>query len=475
MASKRGQQRLLVLLLIASVLMGCSDNGNDSGSTNETPPQSAPDAEPPSVVEPSPTPTGPEPSPPPDSREPPQTPPPAQSVCLELEPAFTALTVQQPLALLQAPGDTQHWYVMERPGRVLRITEQTAAEASAFIDISAQVDTAGEGGLLGMAFHPDFPRTPYVYLSYTTSADTGNARGFRSVVSRFTVSDDEVSLQPQSEWPLITLRQPYSNHNGGQIAFGPDGYLYFGLGDGGSAGDPKNHAQNPRTLFGAMLRLDVNVSESDITNGLRYRIPPGHPFTGAPVCREGMCPDMEQNQCAAPGCAEIFAWGLRNPWRWSFDRETGALWVGDVGQNAREEIDIVEAGDNLGWSCFEGNAGYKPDRCTNNVEVTPPVAEYDHPLMGSASVTGGYVYRGKALPGLQGTYLYADFVSGELFALVDAYGARRNQRIMETGSSIASLAEDADGEIYALSLFNPSGIFRLEASADTGGENCIAP
>lgn len=473
-------RQCLFIFMLAAALHGCGNDEGDSGPSAETPPPTTPEPEaasPPAGEQPEPAPTPPpsSPEPPPSSGEPPQTPPTAQPVCLALEPAFASLPMQQPLALLQAPGDTQRWYVMERAGRVLRFTAQAAAEAATFIDISDQVDTSGEGGLLGMAFHPDFARTRYVYLSYTTSANTGNVRGFRSVVARFTASENGASLLPESEWPLITLRQPYSNHNGGQIAFGPDGYLYFGLGDGGSAGDPKNHAQDPRTLFGAMLRLDVNISENDTAAGWRYRIPPGHPFEGEPVCREGVCPEMEQNKCAAPGCAEIFAWGLRNPWRFSFDRETGALWVGDVGQNAREEIDIVEAGDNLGWSCLEGTAAYKPERCTNNTALTPPVTEYAHPLMGSASVTGGYVYRGKALPGLQGTYVYADFVNGEVFALIDAYGARRNQRILATGNSIASLAEDAEGELYVLSLFNPSAIYRLTADGGEGGENCIAP
>lgn len=481
-------RQILWLLTVALALIGCSNNDSDSGPLAEAPPQTAPQPEsPPAAEQPEPSPNPepssdpapeptPEPTPPPTSREPPQTPPTAQPVCLELEQAFSWLPVQQPLALLQTPGDAQRWYVLERTGRVLRFSSQTGTGGAAtFVDISDRVDTSGEGGLLGMAFHPDYPRTRYVYLSYTTSADTGSVRGFRSVVSRFTASEDGASLVAESQWPLITLRQPYSNHNGGQIAFGPDGYLYFGLGDGGSAGDPKNHAQDPRTLFGAMLRVDVNISESDTAAGWRYRIPPGHPFAGEPICRAGVCPDMEQTKCPAPGCAEIFAWGLRNPWRWSFDRETGALWVGDVGQNAREEIDIVEAGDNLGWSCVEGTAAYKPERCAGNAELTPPVAEYAHPLMGSASITGGYVYRGKAIPALKGTYLYADFVNGELFALLDPYGTRRTQRILETSNALASFAEDADGELYVLSLFNPSAIYRLVAGAEDQGGNCIAP
>lgn len=525
MASSTWRQ-LLFITFGAIVLAGCGDD--DGGPITETPPQIAPapdtptDSEPPQTApdsgsppdsEPTPDPTPPqtpptdeprpdpslppptapetprepEPSPPPPTGEPeptpeptpepPQPPPAPEHACLQIEQAFSSLSVQQPLALLQAPGDAQRWYIMERAGRVLRASTSSAAarEAETFIDISNQVDTSGEGGLLGMAFHPDYPRNRSVFLSYTTSVDAGDVRGFRSVVSRFTASDNGNSLLADSEWPLITLPQPYSNHNGGQITFGPDGYLYFGLGDGGSAGDPKNHGQDTRTLLGAMLRLDVNVSESDIAAGQRYLIPNGQPFPGPPVCRNGVCPDMEQNKCAAPGCPEIFAWGLRNPWRWSFDRATGALWVPDVGQNAREEINIVEAGVNLGWSCLEANAAYKPERCSRDTQLTAPVAEISHPIASSASITGGYVYRGQAIPSLRGTYVFADFVSGEISVLRDPYGAGRIQRVLQTGKSLASFAEDAAGELYVLSLFNPSAIYRLVAGATDQGENCIGP
>lgn len=515
MASATWRQ-LLCITLVAVSLMSCGDDNGDpiaesppqatpapDKSPDSGPPQTAPDtgspADPeapqtPPANEPRPdpappqtptepeTPREPEPSPPPPSNEPdpaptPEPPPPQERACLQLEQAFSSLSLQQPLAVLQAPGDAQRWYIMERPGRVLRVSTSSSAarDAETFIDISNQVDTSGEGGLLGMAFHPDYPRTRYVFLSYTTSADADSVRGFRSVVSRFTASDNGNSLLPDSEWPLITLSQPYSNHNGGQITFGPDGYLYFGLGDGGSAGDPKNHAQDTRTLLGAMLRLDVNVSEGDIAAGRRYRIPDGQPFPGQPVCLHGVCPDMEQNKCPAPGCPEIFAWGLRNPWRWSFDRETGALWVADVGQNAREEIDIVKAGNNLGWSCLEGNAAYKPERCANDTPLTAPVAEIPHPIASSASITGGYVYRGQAIPRLRGTYVFADFISDEVSLLRDPYGARRVQRILQTGNSLASFAEDAAGELYLLSLFNPSAIYRLVAGTTDKGENCIGP
>lgn len=403
--------------------------------------------------------------------------PPAQQVCLGYERVFSAVPLDLPVALAQAPGDPSRWFAVERAGRIVHFAnDATAAQAASFIDIADKVDTYFEGGLLGMAFHPDFGRNRYVYLSYTSSdgAAVESGSGFRSVLSRFTATSDGLTLLPDSEWPLLTLAQPYGNHNGGQVAFGPDGYLYFGLGDGGSAGDPKNHGQDTRTLFGAMLRLDVNISENDLAAGLRYRIPPHQPFAGEPICRNGLCPDMEADKCAAPGCAEIFAWGLRNPWRWSFDRETSALWVADVGQNAREEIDLVKVGDNLGWSCAEGNAPYKPERCASDAALVAPVVDYPHPLLGSASITGGYVYRGKAIPALRGTYLYADFSSGGLFALVDAYGARLKQPILETGNPIVSFGEDADGELHFLSLYNPSAVYRIVANSPDSGGNCLA-
>jgi glucose/arabinose dehydrogenase len=273
----------------------------------------------------------------------------------------------------------------------------------------------------------------------------------------------------------MTLPQPYGNHNGGQIAFGPDGYLYVGLGDGGSGGDPKNHAQNTRSLFGAMLRIDTQVSEAEMAAGWRYGIPPGQPFAGEPSCRNGTCPDMEKQLCAAPGCAELFAWGLRNPWRWSFDRDTGALWVGDVGQNAREEIDLVSVGDNLGWSCQEASAAYKPERCSSGSVLTGPVVDYSHTLLGSASVTGGYVYRGQNIAGLRGTYLYGDFSTGEVFALQEPYTQRRNKRLFDTDLAIVSFAQDASGELYLLSLYNPGAVFKLVgATAGSPGAACLA-
>lgn len=308
-------------------------------------------------------------------------------VSLGLERAFPSLSFTNPVALLQAPGDGSRWFVVEQAGRVMVFPNSpSAATAATFIDLRSRVLSGGEQGLLGMAFDPQFATNGRVYLSYTADGPR------RSVLSRFRSLDGGQSLNAITEEVLLTVPQPYSNHNGGHIAFGPDGYLYFGLGDGGSGGDPQNNAQTTTNLLGAMLRIDVNGPAP-------YGIPGDNPFAANPRCANG--------SGTAP-CPEIYAWGLRNPWRWSFDRATGALWAGDVGQSAREEIDRIERGGNYGWRYREGTLCYNPS--SNCPTVGPggeplidPVAEYGRTV--GASVTGGYVYRGSAIPSLVGRYL----------------------------------------------------------------------
>jgi glucose/arabinose dehydrogenase len=354
----------------------------------------------------------------------------AQAGGVVLQPLFSGRGFAQPVALLQAPHDTPYWYVVEKGGRVLRVDgEGSAAQTALFINLSKRVDAGPmEAGLLGMAFHPDFTRNGLVFLSYTRGAP------LTSVLSRFRSRDGGLTLDPASEKVLLEVPQPYSNHNGGQIAFGPDGYLYFGLGDGGAGGDPHGNGQNPNTLLGAMLRLDVNGTSP-------YAIPPDNPFA-----RGG-------------GRPEIYAWGLRNPWRWSFDRKSGELWVGDVGQDAWEEIDHVRAGDNLGWNRWEGSHCYRPGMCRSN-GVVMPLAEYSHKL--GCSVTGGYVYRGKSIPELDGHYIYGDFCSGKIWEL-DSGNIQAGPRILLlSGKRIASFAEDRNGELYLLD-FASGRIFRLVA------------
>lgn len=370
-----------------------------------------------------------------------------------LQRVFPGLSFSQPLALLQAPHSSDRWYVVEKPGVIISFANDSAtSRKSTFIDLQTKVDDRSEGGLLSFAFHPDYAQNSSVFLSYTTS--NGDASNFRSVISRFTTNASRSALDPASERVLMTVAQPYDNHDGGNIAFGPDGFLYIGFGDGGSGGDPEEHGQDSHTLLGAMLRVDVNVSDTELTAGIRYKIPATNPFTGAPTCNNGNCPDQTRKaaRCSGSGCPEIFAWGLRNPWRWSFDRLTGDLWVGDVGQNAWEEVDLLQIGKNYGWRCYEGTHVYNGAACGAPENYTMPVTEYNRSV--GTSITGGYVYRGTAIPALAGTYVFADFGSGRVFGLSDPKGAATRAEIATPLSGIASFAQDSDGELYAVNLYS---------------------
>ncbi|MES9993160.1 MAG: PQQ-dependent sugar dehydrogenase, partial [Candidatus Thiodiazotropha sp.] len=296
------------------------------------------------------------------------------SSTLQLSLPYPSLPSLSPLVgLFQVPGDNSEWYAVRQTGQVVRFDNDPGVSATqVFIDISDRVDYGGEKGLLGMAFHPDYASNGFVYLSYTASPGSG----LESRISRYSLDLDTQALDPDSEQILLTVSQPFSNHNGGHIAFGPDGLLYIGLGDGGSGGDPQGHGQNTATLLGSMLRIDVGAGLGS------YTIPADNPFV------------------SAGGAAEIYAYGLRNPWRWSFDRQTGELWLGDVGQNAYEEIDIIYSGGNYGWNLMEGSHCYPSSANCDATGLTLPVAEYDHSQ--GISVTGGYVYRGSAMPQMQG-------------------------------------------------------------------------
>jgi glucose/arabinose dehydrogenase len=364
-----------------------------------------------------------------DSPPPPSPPPPV----LTVQRVFPALSFTQPVAMLQAPGDATRWFVVEQSGvvRVFANTPQVAT-SSVFADIGGRVTNVDEMGLLGMAFHPDFPTNPRVYLSYVN--ESGADRFSR--ISEFTV-DVNGNFQPASEDILLQIRQPETNHNGGNIAFGPDRLLYIGMGDGGGGNDqnhgPIGNGQRTSTLLGKMLR--INVIDGD------YTIPAGNPFSGNPAC--GRPP---ADGTGAADCPEIFAWGFRNPWRWSFDRNDGTLWVGDVGQAAREEIDRVTVGGNFGWRCREGTlvTGLP---CGAAQGLLPPVAEYGRSQ--GTSVTGGYVYRGMAIPGLVGRYVFGDFATGTLWHIsADAQPTLQMSVGSPTGLNIASFGEDIVGELY---------------------------
>ncbi len=310
-------------------------------------------------------------------------------------------------------------YVVEQDGTIQMITPK--GNKLLALDISAQVESGGEKGLLGIAFHPNYP---LVYLDYTAP------NPLHTVISEFKVNSDG-TINASSERILLTVNQPYGNHNGGQLAFGPDGMLYIAMGDGGAAGDPHNHAQNPKTLLGAILRIDPTGP----CNGMPYGIPADNPFVGnTDGFRE-----------------EIYAFGLRNPWRFSFDGDK--LWAGDVGQNLYEEIDIVIRGGNYGWSGKEGFECYNSAICSNSSYIDP-IHAYGRGDGGT--VIGGYVYRGTNMTGLVGKYIYGDFISGKIWSLQED---GTNELILETSFRISTFGLTADHEIL---VFDYSGkIYRM--------------
>ena len=331
--------------------------------------------------------------------------------------AFPALSFSQPLDL-QSPNDgTDRIFVVEKGGRIRVFdNEVDVAQSSDFLDISGNLTTTSEMGLLGLAFHPNYQSNGYFYVFYTPSANL-------SVISRFNVSTVNGNVaDPSSELVILEIPQPDTNHNGGQLAFGPDGYLYISLGDGGGGGDPFENGQDRSTLLGSILRIDIDNQSA----GLNYDIPSDNPFVGEGGVR-----------------AEIFAYGLRNPWRMSFDTQTGNLWTGDVGQGAIEEINVVVSGGNYGWPLFEGTSCFSGD--CNNAGLIAPIFEYVQDN-GDRSITGGYVYRGSQNPSLLGKYVYGDFVSGRIWAVeLDGNG---NELIDPSGLSIASFGTDAAEELY---------------------------
>ncbi len=362
---------------------------------------------------------------------------------LGVERAFPNLNFAAPVALLQAPNDGTRWFVIEQAGFVrVFANDPSVSTFATFIDIDGRVDSGGEMGLLGMAFHPGFPANPRVYLSYTNEDPVRVSR-----ISEFRLGLNG-NLDPATERILLTIGQPESNHNGGQIAFGPDGHLYIGMGDGGGGNDQHGAIGNGQlmsTLLGKMLRIDVSPAT-------RYGIPADNPFAANPQCGT--------NGTGAANCPEIYASGLRNPWRWSFDRQTGELWVGDVGQGALEEIDRVRRGGNYGWRCFEGTraTGFP---CASEPDLQPPIAEYGRAA--GRSVTGGYVYRGTRIAGLSGRYVFGDFVTGRIWHI--AGNTPPTVLVAEgfaTGLNIASFGEANDGELYV--VHHGGQLYRLTGS-----------
>ena len=354
----------------------------------------------------------------------------------DLEPAFPGIEFDRMVLLTHAGDDSGRLFLVLQPGRIVVFENDPNAELpQTFLDIRNLVSDAGnEEGLLGLAFDPAYTDNGYFYVYYS-AADPR-----RSVISRFSVSSSDPNRADRSsELVVLEVEQPYSNHNGGHLAFGPDGMLYVGLGDGGAAGDPQDNGQDLSTLLGIILRIDV--SRLDAVGG--YAIPKDNPFAGS----------------GGNAREEIWAYGLRNPWRFSFDRETGDLWAADVGQDRYEEVDIIRPGLNYGRNVMEGTHCFRQENCdARGLEM--PITEYDHG--DGCSVTGGHVYRGERLPTLYGAYVYGDFCSGKIWALrVDGRVVTEEMEIADTDLSISSFGEDAPGEAYVLTF--EGGIYRLTA------------
>ncbi len=351
-------------------------------------------------------------------------------------------------------GDPQdgRLFIVQQGGQI-RILKDGALLTAPFLDISTRVAPGGERGLLGLAFHPDYAANGYFYVNYTYLAMDG---GLRSRVARFTVSGDPDVANAGSELAIIEFGQPFDNHNGGALHFGPDGYLYIATGDGGGSYDPEDNSQDTGNLLGKILRIDVDEvggADCGIAPGRSYGIPPGNPLADG----------------AGGACDEIWAYGLRNPWRFSFDRLAGDLWIADVGQASREEIDFQPAGSlggqNYGWDCWEGtvqNPTGRSPACAANPPTAAPVHEYDH-SGGRCSITGGYVHRGLGQPRLYGLYFFADYCSGELWTLRLTGGAPAVTEMIVTGAALnnpRTFGQDASGELFVAS---PTAVFRISA------------
>ena len=346
--------------------------------------------------------------------------------------------LEQPLFLTSPPGDLERLFVLERPGRI-RILKNGSLLEEPFLDIKRTITTRGEGGILGLAFHPNYTENGRFFINYTEKKDKG-----ATIVAEWTVHPDNPDIANlDSGVEIIRIQQPWSNHNGGMVEFGPDGFLYIGMGDGGAAGDPGDRAQDGKTLLGKMLRLDIDAASP-------YGIPKDNPFRNSKSFRE-----------------EIWAYGLRNPWRFSFDKLTGDLWIGDVGQNAWEEIHHQPAGTqggaHFGWRTFEGVEAFEGDAVKLD-DTSRPVYTYKQAGRPKrCSVTGGYVYRGSAIPWLQGSYIFGDWVSNEIWAgrlkdgdlqdirdLTEELSPKPGKRL----GGVVSFGEDAAGELYVLCMLS---------------------
>ena len=362
---------------------------------------------------------------------------------IRLQRAWPGVSVRRPVQIIPRPDRDDVLYVIEQRGRIRTLdpTDLLSSKSERVLDITDRVNArSNEEGLLSVTFHPDFEENNEVYFYYTADKPR------RAVLSRFKMDEKREVFDPDSEEVLLEVKEPYWNHNGGTVLFGPDGMLYLSIGDGGAANDPHNFGQDLSSLLAKVIRIDVSGKEGD----LAYKIPPDNPFVGNSRAR-----------------GEIWAYGLRNIWRMSFDTETGDLWGGDVGQNKWEEVDLIEKGGNYGWNIREGAHRFRPRSDSDATDIIDPVAEYHH--RDGLSVTGGYVYRGTEFPQLEGVYLYADYNYGTFWGIRknDALVTRPKVVLKKRGSMISSFGESNDGTLFVTSFENgeqgPGALWKIEA------------
>lgn len=363
---------------------------------------------------------------------------------VDLEPAFGNATFDRPVKLVQHPTNFTRWYIVEQGGRVKTFTGAGDITTAADVVAQAGVDLGGgnEQGLLGLAFDPNFATSGEIYLTYTDeTADD-------SVLARWKSTNNGVTFVPDTPSPVVlAIPHPHGNHNGGDIVFGSDGFLYYSMGDGGLNDDPDDNGQDANILLGKILRIDVNALQESDT----YAVPVDNPFAvGNAHCNNLSAP-------AAHPCPEIWALGFRNPWRMNFDPATGKLYVGDVGELQQEEIDIVVKGANYGWDCMEGEINHSNQTTVscNFPSFTPP--EVVHGPSEARAIIGGAVYRGSAVPGLQGFYVYGDFETGNFFGVADAPA----QRLALPATDVSAFGQGRDGEVYVVSYSGTPSILRI--------------
>ncbi|MBN1634342.1 MAG: PQQ-dependent sugar dehydrogenase [Ignavibacteria bacterium] len=380
----------------------------------------------------------------------------AQNPSIQLTDAYPNLTFQKPLHLTHSGDNTNRIFLVEQTGYIKVFPNDSnvgSSQMNIFLDLSNKISSsAGEEGLLGLAFHPNYSSNGYFYVNYTSP------NPLKTIISRFSVNpgnpDKADSL---SEYILMTIDQPYANHNGGTVIFGLDGYMYIGMGDGGSGGDPQNYAQNLQSLLGKILRIDIN----NTSPGKNYAIPVTNPYYNNP----------------SAGREEIYAYGLRNPWKFSQDPVTGLIYAGDVGQNLYEEIDIITSGGNYGWRVMEGFNCFNPPTGCDTTGKILPIKVYNHG-QGDCSVSGGYVYRGQRRPELTGAYIYADYCTGKIWMLRYSNGnITADSLLIDSPYFITSFGVDQSNELYIIHQTSPSKIMRFNKNTSIGisGNNNIIP